>query len=391
MWTPLAQADLAARRVFLRTDFNVPLRDGAIADDTRITASLPTIRHLREAGCQIVAASHLGRPQGPDPALSLAPVAARLSALLECEVPLITDYAGRDPFASGFPESGIALLENLRYHPGEEANDPAFAAALAKLAQVYVDDAFGTAHRPAASIVGIATHLPSYPGLLMYQEVEQLSRLLNLGVEDRPFAALIGGAKVSDKLPILRSLLIRADQLLIGGAMAFTFLKAEGGNVGKSLVEENALEEAATFLSEAEMRGKLVFLPDDAVCGADPQGPASGVFPADAIPADLAGYDLGPDTIQKFSDILFQSVTVFWNGPVGVFENPVFAQGTIELARSIAESGATAVAGGGDSLAAIQQAGVAEGFDHLSTGGGASLELLAGLELPGVAALKNGK
>lgn len=390
MWTDPATLALHGQRVFLRADLNVPLNDGVITDDTRITSSLRTLQALRDQGCQVVLASHLGRPKGVDPTLSLAPVAAHLATLLGCEVPLITDYVEADPFVAGFPASGIVLLENLRFHPGEEKNDAAFAAVLARLATAYVNDAFGTAHRPAASIVGIAHLLPSYPGFLLYEEVEQLSRLLNLGVEDRPFVALVGGSKVSDKLPILRNLLIRADQLLIGGAMAFTFIKAEGGAVGKSLVEADALEEAMAFLNESEMRGKLIFLPDDAVCGTSLKEPAVGVHPADQIPDSLAGFDIGPETIEKFSDILSEATTIFWNGPVGVFENPQYAEGTLELARRIADGDATAVAGGGDSLAAIHQAGVADGFTHLSTGGGASLELLAGLELPGIAALKAG-
>jgi len=390
MWTDPATLALHGQRVFLRADLNVPLNDGVITDDTRITSSLRTLQALREQGCQVVLASHLGRPKGVDPTLSLAPVAAHLATLLGCEVPLITDYVETDPFAAGFPASGIVLLENLRFHPGEEKNDAAFAAVLARFATAYVNDAFGTAHRAAASIVGIAHLLPSYPGFLLYEEVEQLSRLLNLGVEDRPFVALVGGSKVSDKLPILRNLLIRADQLLIGGAMAFTFIKAEGGAVGRSLVETDALEDAMAFLNESEMRGKLIFLPDDAVCGTSLKEPAVGVHPADQIPDSLAGFDIGPETIEKFSDILSEATTIFWNGPVGVFENPQYAEGTLELARRIADGDATAVAGGGDSLAAIHQAGVADGFTHLSTGGGASLELLAGLELPGIAALKAG-
>lgn len=391
MWTDPKTMTVTGKRVFLRADLNVPIKEGVIGDDTRITASLKTLRFLRDQGCQVVLASHLGRPKGADPALSLAPVAKRLTELLGFEVPLVTDYIDSDPFRVGFPEGGVALLENLRYQPGEEKNEAALSASLAKLAEVYVDDAFGTAHREAASIVGIAQHLPSYPGFLMFDEVEQLTRLLNLGVEDRPFAALIGGAKVSDKLPILRNLLIRADTLLIGGAMAFTFIAAEGGRVGKSLVETEALDEAARFINEAEVRGKLIFLPDDAVCGSDLNGTASGVYPAHSIPDKLAGFDIGPETIEKYSDILSDAATIFWNGPVGVFENPAFAEGTLELARRIADSDSNAVAGGGDSLAAIHQSGVADSFTHLSTGGGASLELLAGLELPGVAALKNGK
>lgn len=389
MWTRLDNVDLKGKRVFLRADLNVPLKDGRITDESRITASMKTVTYLLDQGCTVVLASHLGRPKGQDAALSLRPVAQRLSELLNVQVPLIEGYDAGDPYEDSVLADNIALLENLRFYPGEEANDRAFAQLLARLADVYVNDAFGTAHRPAASIVGIAELLPSYPGFLMYDEVEQLSKLLQLTPEERPFAAMIGGSKVSDKLPVLQNLMQHADILLIGGAMAFTFIKADGGNVGKSMVEEAALEAAADFLTAAEARGKLVFLPDDAVCGTDIKGTAEGVHPADAIPATLAGYDIGPETIDKYLDILEDANTIFWNGPVGVFENLAFANGTLELARGIAELEAFKVAGGGDSLAAIHQSGAGAGFNHLSTGGGASLELLAGDELPGVKVLKD--
>ncbi|HYE77791.1 MAG TPA: phosphoglycerate kinase [bacterium] len=388
MWIPLDQAPIAGKRVFLRSDLNVPLKEGKITDESRITASMRTLTYLLDQGCQVVMASHLGRPKGPDPKLSLRPVAERLSELLNVRVPLVEEYHAGDPFEDSSPAGNVALLENLRFYPGEEANDRAFAQTLARLSEVYVDDAFGTAHRPAASIVGIAELLPSYPGFLLYEEVEQLSRLLNLPPDGRPFAALIGGAKVSDKLPVLQSLLSHADLLLIGGAMAFTFIKADGGEVGDTLVEQDAMQAASDLLTAAEARGKLVFLPDDAVCGADIKGAAAGVHPADAIPPGLAAFDIGPETVEKYLDILEDANTIFWNGPVGVFENPAFAAGTLDLARGIAELEAFKVAGGGDSLAAIHQSGMGAGFNHLSTGGGASLELLSGEELPGVRVLK---
>jgi phosphoglycerate kinase len=381
--------DLQGRRVFVRADFNVPLEDGKVADDLRIIATLPTIELLRERGTALVLASHLGRPKGkPVEDLRMDPVAQRLEEAAGFHVRKLDEVVGetvRDACA-GLQPKDVVLLENLRFEPGEEGNDPPFADALASLADAYVDDAFGAAHRAHASVVRVAERLPNAAGLLMKKEVEVLSRLLD--GPDEPFVAVLGGVKVSDKLGVVRSLLERVDALLIGGAMAFTFIAAQGGDVGDSLVEEDRLDEVRETLKLAEERGVLVVLPEDAVAAQEADASArQETVPADRIPRGLKGLDVGPRTVEEFTRVLADARTVFWNGPMGVFELEPFALGTRGVAQAIAGTDAFTVVGGGDSLAAIRRLGFEDMVDHLSTGGGASLEFLEGKELPGVAVL----
>jgi phosphoglycerate kinase len=386
------QLDLAGRRVFLRVDFNVPLEGGRIVDDTRITAALPTVKHCLEAGASLVVASHLGRPKGkPDPKYSLGPVAARLGEILGQPVPLAPDCVGAEVEAQARAlEPGHALmLENLRFHAGEEANDDAFARELAALADVYVNDAFAAAHRAHASIEAITRHLrPAAAGLLMARELAALGRVL-AGAE-RPLWAILGGAKVSDKLALVENLLARVDGLLIGGGMAFTFLASLGHGIGRSLLEPARIDTARTILDRARARGVPVRLPVDVVvaAGVDDPGGHRTVAIRD-MPPDLAGYDIGPTTVSQFRAALGGARTVVWNGPMGVFEKGPFAAGTLGVARAVAECGAFSVVGGGDTIAAIQQAGVAARIGYISTAGGAFLEFLEGRELPGVAALND--
>jgi phosphoglycerate kinase len=383
--------DLRGRRVFVRVDFNVPLgRDGEVSEDARIRAALPTLRHARTQGVRaMVVASHLGRPKdGPEPKYSLAPVARRLGALLGEAVPLAPDCIGPavEGQAGSLPHGGVLLLENLRFHPGEEANDPAFARALARLGDVYVDDAFAAAHRAHASTEGITRHLrPAVAGLLMKQELAALARIFDAPA--RPLVAILGGAKVSDKLALIESLLGKVDRLLIGGGMAFTFLRAQGHEVGRSLLEANLVDSARHLIDAARARGVDLRLPVDTVVAASPDAPASGVVESGAIPPDLMGLDIGPATVQRFAEALRGSRTIVWNGPMGVFERAPFAAGTLGLARAVAEAPALSVIGGGDTVAAVQAAGVADRIGYLSTGGGAFLEYLEGRTLPGVAAL----
>ena len=389
----ISELDIAGRRVFIRVDFNVPFSaSGAVSDDTRIRESLPTIKLAMEKGARVVLASHLGRPNGkPDKKYSLEPVAARLAELLGADVALTDEPVGDGArkVVNDLHAGSVALLENLRFSPGEEANDEGFARALASYTDVYVNDAFGTAHRAHASTVGIAKLVAEKGiGLLMEREVKFLGRLL--GEVERPFVTIIGGAKVADKIGVLDNLLARVDQLLIGGAMANTFLKAKGGKMGRSLVEDDKLALARSFLRKAEEANVDVLLPRDVVAAAGTKSDAGRVVQAMAVPEDLAALDIGPDTARGFADAIARAKTILWNGPMGVFESEPFAAGTIAVAQAVAGArGALSIVGGGDSVAAVQKSGVADKISHISTGGGASLEFLEGKKLPGLAALES--
>jgi phosphoglycerate kinase len=384
--------DVTDKRVFLRADLNVPLDDGRITDDTRIRASLPTIVHLLERGAAVVLASHLGRPKGKvNDAMRLKPVADRLSQLLGRPVRMTGDALGPgvQVAVEKLRPGDLILLENLRFHAGEEANDPAFAEALASFADLYVDDAFGSAHRAHASTEGITHFLPPVAGLLLEREVDALSRLLQR--PPRPFHAVIGGAKVSDKLEVLEALVRRCQAILVGGGMANTFLAARGHQLGKSLVETEQLEGARRITALARTKRMRIMLPVDAVVAAQIHHRAQRrVVPIGEVPRDWTVVDIGPQTIAAFTDYLGKARTIFWNGPMGIFEVAPFADGTNAMARFLAErtdAGVITVVGGGDSVAAVEQLGLADRMTHVSTGGGASLEFLEGKILPGVAAL----
>jgi phosphoglycerate kinase len=388
----ISELDVAGRRVFIRVDFNVPLSPtGTVSDDTRIRESLPTIQLAIDKGARVVLASHLGRPKGkPDKKYSLEPVAARLAELLAADVALTDEPVGDGArkVVNDLRAGAVALLQNLRFTEGEEANDETFARALASYADVYVNDAFGTAHRAHASTAGIAKFVADKGmGLLMEREVKFLGKLL--GDVERPFVAIIGGAKVSDKIGVLENLLGRVDQLLVGGAMANTFLKAKGGKLGRSLVEDDKLALARAFLKKAAEANVDVLLPRDAVAAAGTKAESGRVVQAMTIPDDQAALDIGPETARGFADAVARAKTIFWNGPMGVFESEPFAAGTLAIAKAVAETkGALSVVGGGDSVAAVHMSGVADKITHISTGGGASLEFLEGKKLPGLAALE---
>jgi len=376
------------RRVFVRADLNVPIQGGVVGDDSRIRASLPTLRRLLEAGARVVLASHLGRPKGkPRPELSLRPVAGRLSELLGRPVAFAPDCVGpaAEEAASRLRDGELLLLENLRFHPEEEKNDPAFAEALAALADVYVNDAFGTAHRAHASTAGMVSHVGrAAAGDLLRDELRHLSVILD---PKRPLLCVLGGAKVSDKLAVLEALAGRADVIAIGGAMAYTFLRAQGQPTGDSLVEAERLEDARRVLEVARRAGRRLLLPSDHVVARElAEGAETRVV--QRIPDGWKGVDIGPETAAAYGAEAAQAATIFWNGPMGVFEIPAFARGTEALARAVADSSAVSVVGGGDSLAAINRLGLGPRIGHLSTGGGASLEYVQGLVLPGVAALE---
>lgn len=381
--------DLQGKRVFLRADLNVPLADGGVADDTRLRAVLPTLEHCLKAGARVILASHLGRPKGkPDPKYSLAPVAKRLEELLGQPVPLAPDCVGEavETQARSLEPGRLLLLENLRFHPEEEANDGAFAQALARLADCYVNDAFAAAHRAHASIEAITRYLsPPAAGLLMRRELEALGRILER--PERPLVAILGGAKVSDKLTLVQSLLDKVDALLVGGGMAFTFLAALGHGVGRSLVEPERIELARRAMAQANRRGVHIGLPVDTVVADSPQSGEGRAVGVREIPGHLMGLDIGPLTLARFTQALSGAKTVVWNGPMGVFERSPFARGTLGLARAVVACGAFSVVGGGDTVAAVNQAGVTEKIGYVSTAGGAFIEFLEGRTLPGVAAL----
>lgn len=382
----IRDVDVRGKKVLVRVDFNVPIQDGKVGDDTRIRAALPTLTYLLQNGAALILCSHLGRPkQGPDPKYSLRPVANHLAGLLGQEVFFAEDYIGpkAEEAAARLRPGQVLLLENTRFHPEEEKNDPEMARQLAKLAELYVNDAFGSAHRAHASTEGVAHFLPAVAGFLMEKEIQYLGAAI--ANPEHPFVAVLGGAKISDKIGVIRNLLNKADAVLIGGGMANTFLKAQGLEVGDSLVEPEALETARQLLQEGS---KKLHLPLDLViANAFAAEAEHKIIPCGNVPAGWRILDIGPETVKAYGKVIREAKTVVWNGPMGVFEFPAFAKGTFGIAQALAESNAVTIVGGGESVAAVQQSGVADRITHISTGGGASLEMLEGLTLPGVAAL----
>ncbi len=389
------QIDVRGKRVLCRCDFNVPTKDGKITSDKRIVAALPTIRYLIDHGARVILCSHMGKPKGEfKPELSLKVVADRLSELLGKPVTMAADVAGADAQAkaAALKDGDVMLLENTRFEKGETKNDPELSRRLADLADIFVNDAFGTAHRAHASTAGVADFLPAVCGFLVQKEVSVMGKAL--ADPERPFVAILGGAKVSDKLNVINNLLEKVDTLIIGGGMAFTFLAAKGYSVGKSLLDTEKLDYCRNMMKKAEEKGVKLLLPVDTVVAADFPNPIDApidvkTVPSDAISDDVEGLDIGEETRKLFAQAVASAKTVVWNGPMGVFENPTLAKGTIAMAQALADSGAVTIVGGGDSAAACEQLGFADKITHISTGGGASLEFLEGLELPGIACLQD--
>ena len=383
------------KKVLVRCDFNVPLKDGKITSDKRIVEALPTIKYLLAQGAKVILCSHMGKPKGEvNPKYSLAPVAARLTELLGQNVALTADIVGEDAKAkvAALKEGEAVLLENVRFDAREEKNDPEFAKELASLAEVYVNDAFGTAHRAHATTAGVADYLPAVCGYLIQKEIGIMGKAL--ANPERPFVAILGGAKVKDKLNVINNLLTKVDTLIIGGGMAYTFLAAKGYSVGTSLLDEEKIDYCKDMMKKAEEKGVKLLLPIDTTIAASFPDPIdapieTAIVDSDKIPADKMGLDIGPKTMELYAEAAKNAKTVVWNGPMGVFENPTLAKGTIAVAKALAESDATTIVGGGDSAAACEQLGFADKITHISTGGGASLEVLEGLELPGIACLED--
>ncbi|QXE00878.1 phosphoglycerate kinase [Terribacillus sp. DMT04] len=383
--------DVAGKSVFCRVDFNVPMENGTVTDDTRIKAALPTIKHLVEKGAKVILASHLGRPKGEaKDELRLDPVAQRLSDLLDKEVSKTDQVHGKevDEAIANLADGEVLLIENVRFEPGEEKNDPELAKAFASMADVYVNDAFGAAHRAHASTEGVAKHLPAVAGLLLERELEVLGK--SLSDPEHPFTAIIGGAKVKDKIGVIDNLLDKVDNLIIGGGLAYTFVKAQGYEIGKSLLEEDKIDLAKKFMQKAKDKGVNMVMPVDVIVADDFSEDANKKEVAiDAIPADWEALDIGPKTREKYQQIVKESKLIIWNGPMGVFELNAFAGGTKAVGEALAEGEGFSIIGGGDSAAAVEKFGLADKMDHISTGGGASLEFMEGKELPGVAALND--